>query len=207
MTVSAWAKRLNFAARRRRRCAALLPAVIMVTDRRRLPDPETSAANLPRGAAVLLRDYDHPDRSGLARRLARICRRNGLRLLIAGDARLARSVRADGVHYSEASLRQRRQIAHEPSVMVTTACHTMASLRRANTAGVDACLLSPVFATESHPGVRTLGPWRFAALVHLSRRPIYALGGVDNTSIRRLAGSGACGIAAIGAFRDPAPGG
>lgn len=203
MTVSVWARRLNFAARRRLPCAAHLPAVILITDRRRLPDPESAALRLPRGAAVLVRDYDHPDRAALAQRLARVCRGRGLRLLIAGDALLARSVRADGVHYSEFAVRRRRNIRPLRPGIVTAACHSAASLRHANAAGADACLLSPVFATDSHLGAPALGPWRFAALVRLSRRPVYALGGIGARNVRRLSNSGACGIAAIGAFAAP----
>lgn len=205
MTVSVWARRLNFAARRRLPGAALLPDVILITDRRRLPDPESAALRLPRGAAVLVRDYDHPDRLAFARRLACVCRRRGLRLLIAGDARLARSVRADGVHYSESALHNRRNIRPLRPGIVTAACHTAVSLRRADAGGADACLLSPVFPTDSHPGAPALGPWRFAALVRLSRRPVYALGGIDARNVRRLSNTGACGIAAIGVFAAPQP--
>ena len=86
--------------------------------------------------------------------------------------------------------------------LVTAAAHDGAAVRRAVRAGVDAVLLSPVFATASHPGAPTLGAGRFAALARTAAVPVYALGGIDPGSVRRLGGTGAAGIAAIGALLD-----
>ncbi len=80
-----------------------LPPLILVTDEARLPDPAAAIRRLPRGAAVILRHYGAPDRAGLARRLAALCRRLGVRLLVAGDWRLAATVGAGGVHLPEAA--------------------------------------------------------------------------------------------------------
>ena len=205
MTVPNWATRLNFAARRRCPGGATLSPLILVTDRHRLPDPIAAAERLPNGSMVLLRDYDAPDRTRLARQLATLCHRRGLKLLIAGDPWLAAAVNADGVHYSEAAARRRPVQPSARRFLVTIACHDAASLRRAQIRGADACLLSPVFPTESHPGARHLGPWRFAKLLRGVDLPVYALGGINSQSVRRLAGSGACGVAAIGAFSASQP--
>ena len=200
MTVAKWARRLNFVARRRFPRAIDLPPLILVSDPKRLPDPLRAAARLPRGSAVLLRAYDARDQSALAQRLAKLCRRQGLRLLIAGDDRLASKVRADGTHFSEAAARLRPSAKTRHTGLVTVACHGVASLRRAKMYGADACFLSPVFETASHPGARTLDVWRFARLVRQVELPVYALGGINDKTVRRLAGSGACGVAAISAL-------
>jgi thiamine-phosphate pyrophosphorylase len=203
MTLAKWAARLNLRCRRR---PAALPPLILVTDRRRLADPLAAAARLPRGSAVLLRHYCDPDRARLAAALARLCRKRGLVLLVGADARLAARIGAGGLHLPEA-LVARRRWRRRPGWLVTAAAHGEAAVRRAARAGVDACLLSPVFATASHPGARALGPVRFARLAHRAAVPVYALGGIDMRSARRLATGGACGIAAVGAFaaRFPAP--
>ena len=83
---------------------------------------------------------------------------------------------------------------------LTAAAHGRAGLVRAARAGARAALLSPVFPTASHPGAPTLGPVRFAGLVRASPLPVYALGGIDARRARRLAGTGACGLAGVGAF-------
>ena len=66
--------------------------------------------------------------------------------------------------------------------------------------GIDAVgiILSPVFPTDSHPGAPTLGPLRFAAWARRAPLPVYALGGVNAVTARRLAASNAAGLAGIG---------
>ena len=180
-----------------------LPPLILMTDRKRLADPMPVVETLPRGGAVILRHYGDREREALAFRLAFICRERGLRLLIAGDVRLAARVRADGVHLPEGRATKAAsgwRIGRRPGWLVTAAAHSPAAIMRAAQAGVDAVLLSPVFPTKSHPGAATIGPLRFAAWVRESPLPVYALGGVSVHSARRLASSGAVGFAGIGGF-------
>jgi thiamine-phosphate pyrophosphorylase len=179
----------------------ILPTLWLLTDTRRLPDPLPAARALPRGAGVILRHYDAPDRPALARALARLCRSRGLILLVAGDAKLAGAVGADGLHLAEHEVRRiatwRRQ---RPHWIVTIAAHSQRALRRARYA--DLALLSPVFPTKSHPGARTLGPLRFARLCRTSPVPVAALGGINAANTHRLRGAGHVAFAAIGALSD-----
>lgn len=193
------------AARRLKGCAggSRLPACILIAESERLADPEAAIACLPQGAAVILRDYAVPDRPARAARLAGLCRRRGLRLLIAGDARLASAVCAGGVHLPEwqvAGGNRRWWLWRKPGWLVTAAAHSPSAIARAHRAGCNAVLLSPVFPTASHPGARPLGPLLLARFTRAGGVPVYALGGMTAATTRRLAGSGACGIAAIGGF-------
>lgn len=131
--------------------------------------------------------------------MADLCRQRGLILLVAGDTRLARAVGADGVHLPQGLLPSaaglRRQFG-----MVTAAAHDAGAVARAARAEVDAVLISPVFATVSHPGAAGLGVVRFAALVDQARRKglkVYALGGMDAVTGRRLKITGMTGVAGI----------
>ncbi len=175
----------------------------MLTDSVRLPDPEGAIAGLPRGSGIILRDYAHPDRRALAETLRSASRNLGLRLLIAGDARLAMAIRADGLHLPEGLVKQGPgawRAWRRPGWLVTAAAHSPAALRRAAKAGVDAALLSPVFPTASHPDAQGLGPVRFARWCGEGPIPVYALGGIDAASARRLIGSRSVGLAGIGAL-------
>lgn len=191
---------------------AALPRLILMTDAARLADPEAAVARLPRGAAVVLRHPDDGMRHRLATRLAGLCRARGVRLLIAGDPRLAARMSAGngdgGLHLPEAMLRhggRRWRLLRRPGWLVTAAAHSPAAIRAAARAGADAALLSPVFATASHPDARPLGPLRFATLVRQSPLPVYALGGVSAATAARLTLSGAAGFAAIGGLAPPPP--
>lgn len=182
-----------------------LPRLILMTDEKRLADPRAAVGRLPRGAAVILRHYGVPDRAALARDLADLCRRRGLRLIVAGDWRLAAAIGAGGVHLPEGLARRGPPAwgggQMKPSgFLVTAAAHSPAALWRAARAGADAALLSPVFATASHPGAAVLGPLRFARWCRAAPLAVYALGGITPSTARRLAGSGLAGIAGIGAL-------
>ena len=110
-----------------------------------------------------------------------------------------------GSHLPERAIRRAGAVRWQRDWLITAAAHSPAALRAAASAGADAALLSPVFATASHPDVRALGPRRFAALAHASPLPVYALGGIDSTRARLLQGSGAVGIAGIGGLIPQAP--
>jgi thiamine-phosphate pyrophosphorylase len=182
--------------------AAGLPRLLLVTDAARLPDPLAALARLPPGCGVLLRHYDAGGRADLARSVVAAARRRRLPVLVAGDWRLAAAVGAAGLHLPEGMLRSGRLAAalgwaRRRRRLVTAACHSPAALARAGRLGLTAALLSPVFATASHPGAATLGPLRFARWCRRAPLPVMALGGISGRTARRLAASGAAGLAAL----------
>ena len=146
------------AASLKRTAGSSLPALLLMTDEARLADPLPAANALPAGSGIILRHYGAPERAALARRLAAIARRRGLVLLVGEDPGLARRVGAHGVHLPERAIRRAGAVRWQRDWLVTAAAHSPAALRAAASAGADAALLSPVFATASHPDVRALGP-------------------------------------------------
>jgi len=176
---------------------AYLPRLILLSDADRLPDPLTAANALPPGSAVILRHYDVAGREELGRALMALCRTRKLSLLVAGDWRLAWKLEAHGVHLPEWQVRRPPLLPRKPGWLITAAAHSEPALLRAARLGAHAALLSPVFATASHPGARTLGPGRFARLRRRTDLPVYGLGGINVGNAARLGPSGAIGIAAI----------
>ena len=178
--------------------AGRLPPLLFLTDPDRTPDLEAALERLPAGTAVVFRAFGRPGARALGRRLRAITRRRGLLLLVGADAALARAIGADGVHLPErlsgsaGAVRRAR-----PGWIVTAAAHGAAAIVRARRGGADAVLVSPVFRTRSASAGRPLGPLRFAALVRAAGLPVYALGGVNLATARRLAASGAAGLAAV----------
>ncbi len=187
---------------KRRRLSAL-PALILVTDADRLPDPRDALRALPPGNAVLLRHYRDPHRAALARALAVLARARQHRLLIADDPDLARDVGAGGIHLPARRLRHAGLVRRRYDWMVTAAAHSWLELSRAASLGVDAALVSPVFETSSHPGACPLGLHRFAALARFSPVPVYALGGIAARNAVLLRATDAVGIAAVGGLTPP----
>lgn len=179
--------------------AALGGAIpIFITDQARVPTPEAVVEGLPEGAVVICRDYDHPERAGLARRLRQITKTNGHLLLVAGDAALAREVGADGVHLPEYQVLQ--PAMPKGFGFVSAACHSRQALWRAQRLGVDLALVSPVFGTRSHPNSQPLEIHRFSRLIIDTGLPVAALGGVNIKTAKKLRPLKLAAFAAIDGF-------
>ena len=172
-----------------------LPSFLLATDAARCPDPLPLIACLPPDAGVVYRHYRHPGRDVLAREVAALCRRRRLPLLVAGDLALALRVRAQGLHLPQWRLGQGDALGNLSALRrpykgfcITLSAHSLASLARASRLPVDAVLLSPAFATASHPGRNPLGAVLVAAWSRRYGRQaaIYALGGMDAPARRRL---------------------
>ena len=171
------------------------------TDPVRTPDPECVVARLPRGSAVVFRAFGAGDALERGRRLATVARRRGVFLLVGMDGALAARLGADGVHLPE-RLAGRAGSVHalRRRFLVTAAAHDLPAALRARRAGVDAIVISPVFPSRSPSAGRATGVRVFAGLARAASTPAYALGGVNSSTARRLAGSGAVGFAAIEAL-------
>lgn len=184
-----------------RSAQARVPALVFFTDEERLPDPLVSIRALPRGSLVILRHRNVTKRRALAHAVSRVVRERALLWLIADDPHLAAETHAHGVHFPEAKIAHAAHWrAKRPRWFITCAAHSLAACARASHAGVNAIFLAPVFETASHRGRRFLGPLRTCLIANLAPIPVYALGGIDTFTARRLDGGKITGLAAIGAL-------
>lgn len=175
--------------------------MLMFTDPARMSDPVAIAERLPRGAGVVYRAFGAADAVEAGRALARVCRRRGLVLMIGADPGLAVRLGADGVHLPERlAFRAGRVRALRTRFLVTAAAHSLPAARRARAAGAQAVAVSPVFRSLSPSAGRPLGLFAFAKVVRHTGAPVYALGGVNARTARRLKMTGAAGFAAVEAF-------
>jgi thiamine-phosphate pyrophosphorylase len=191
----------NLAERARRLNRGMGGGFALLTDELRLPDPMPMLRRLPAGSLVVLRHYGARNRDALAQRLARACRARRLIFLVADDFSLAVSLGA-GLHLPEARARMagaRIRLWHrQRGAVLSVAAHSRMALLRAARLGADLALLSPVFATASHPGARPLGMLRFRALARDAELPVWALGGVTGRTMRAIGHSAARGAATVG---------
>jgi thiamine-phosphate pyrophosphorylase len=174
-----------------------IPSLFFFTDPERTPDPVAAAARLPRGTAVVYRHFGREDRARTARRLAAACRSRGLVLLIGADAELAAACGADGVHWPERLMPRARGSAFK---LVTAAAHDAKAVARASAAGLDACVLSPIFPSNSASAQSELGLFSASQIARGSAIPVIALGGVNASNAARLSGRGFAGVAAVDAL-------
>ena len=175
-----------------------LPPLLFLTDPERTPEPWLQAGRLPGGAGVVFRWFGRPDSVEVGRRLADVSRARGLTFLVGADADLAETLGADGLHLPERLVADATALRRRPGWLMTGAAHSPEALGRAAVAGLDAALLSPVFPSLSPSAGEAIGPERFETWVARTRLPVYALGGVTQTTALHLSQSGACGLAVVG---------
>ncbi|MED5389074.1 MAG: Nudix family hydrolase [Pseudomonadota bacterium] len=153
-----------------------------------------------RGYGLYLRQWsDHPE---LAAILAH-CRASGIKVWLraSSEALVATAEEAGvfGIHLPEPVL---ANATHKPSFsgVISAACHSPEALEKAVALSLDMALVSPVHATESHPGREPLG-WPLAG-EWITGLPVacYALGGVSPAELAIAREHGAVGVAGIRAF-------
>lgn len=164
-------------------CAKTLPALWLISDARNDAGLERALAALPRGSGLIYRHYhlDGPERLARFRSLRRVARARGHRIVLADSALTAREWGADGIYGAPRALWPRRA-----GLIHLATAHDLAELGIAARLGADAALLSPVFATLSHPGGGTLGAVRFRLLARQAGLPVIALGGMTAARARAL---------------------
>jgi thiamine-phosphate pyrophosphorylase len=176
------------------RAAARLNAglLALMTDDERLLDPVAAARALPKGSLVIVRSRNTKRRHALGEALR--AQTHGLILLAADDPVLAD--RLHGLHLPEI---RARDAAHwralRPHWVITVAAHGPRGLHAPY---ADAALLSPVFATRSHPHAKILTAARARLMVQHALLSVLALGGVTASNAALL--TGFSGIAAITAL-------
>ncbi|WP_312166291.1 thiamine phosphate synthase [Phenylobacterium sp.] len=176
------------------------PPLLFFTDPARTPDIEAAARRLPRGSAIVYRAFGAADAEARARALLKIARARGLLLLIGADADLAARVGAHGVHLPERMAGRARRLKARGWI-VTAAAHSAWAARRGLAAGADAVVVSAVFPSSSPSAGAPIGPLRLARLVRRVGGPVYALGGINDKTARRLLPAGLVGLAAVEALR------
>ncbi len=175
-----------------------LPDLWLLSDARNDAALERSLAALPPGSGFVFRHYHLGEGERRTRfvALAALARARGHLVLLSGDPARAQEWGADGVYGSP------ERIAGASTLAVATA-HDEAEIAAAASAGAQAVMLSPVFATRSHPAGEALGPTRFHALARLSSLPVIALGGMDAARARELGWPRWAAIDGLTAAPDP----
>jgi thiamine-phosphate pyrophosphorylase len=175
-----------------------LPPLLFFTDPQRTPHPETVIARLPRGSGVVFRAFGASGAMAQGVALRRLARRRGVLFLVGADAALAVALRADGVHLPERLAGRTGLVrALKRRFLVTAAAHGLPAALRARRAGARGLVVSPVLPSHSPSAGRAMGPLAFTSLVRRAGAPVYALGGINAHTARRLTRSGAAGLAAI----------
>lgn len=149
-----------------------LPTLWLMTDERMGGSLWAALERLPRGSGVVFRHFatEPAERAAIFARVAQIAARRRLIVVRAGVAGQTPDVHP-GHSVREAVAARRRK--------------------------ADLILVSPVYPTRTHPGVRALGPLRAAIIARAAGIPAIALGGMTRARFKRMNNMGFVGWAAI----------
>ena len=145
----------------------------------------------------LLAQWEGTQRRALLGDAVALCHRHGAKVLVNGSAEEVEASAADGLHLSAERLLAFDQRPLPATLLLCASCHDERELAKARELELDLVLLSPVLPTNSHPGAATLGWEGFASLAASASLPVYALGGMSESTLAQALESGGCGIAAI----------
>lgn len=176
-----------------------LPAALFLTDPARTPDIIATTTQLPEGVGVLLRHFGRPDQIAIAAELAATCREQGRTLLVSADPALCEEIHADGVHWPGRLVRA-GDWKPASGKLQTMSVHRAEDLNLAERTGMDAVLVSPVFASDSPSATNPIGLARLQDYTENTTLQVYGLGGIDAENAERVAAI--CGFASVSGFSE-----
>lgn len=168
-----------------------IPTQWLMTDERMGDALWEALERVPRGGGVIFRHYslDVRARRALFQRVMRVTQRRRLMLIAAGTDHL-------GPHGAG----RHGRVSTCSTGVKSWPAHNLREVIAAQRARADIVLISPVFATRSHPGQPPLGLARATRLARQTAIPAIALGGIDQRKFRRLKRLGFHGWAGIDAW-------
>lgn len=180
----------------------------LITDRHqcRAEDLPSGVERALRGGvrAVQLREKDLStrERFELGTELRRLTSEFQARLLVNGDAALARAIGADGVHLPQDGLPADvcRKVL-EPGMLIGVSTHSVPEAIEAVEKGADFITYGPVYHTPSKARYGPpVGADSLREVCEAVRLPVFALGGVGAAEIEEVLSAGAAGIGMISAI-------
>lgn len=143
---------------------------------------------------VQLRDKHAEAREMLAvaERFRSACDRHGALFVVNDRVDLAIAAGADGLHLGQGDLPPDAARAMAgPHVLIGRSTHAPGEILAANDEPVDYMAVGPVFQTPTKPGRVAVGVELIEVAARDARRPWFAIGGLDSSTIGRVVAAGA----------------
>lgn len=133
--------------------------------------------------------------------LKELCGRYQVPLIINDRPDIAKKVGADGVHVglSDMAIEKAREYLGDGFVIGGSA-HNVTEALAAQAAGADYIGCGAVFGSKTKPDVTTLPAEELRAICETVEIPVVAIGGIRQSNVRKLAGTGIDGVAVISAL-------
>lgn len=179
-----------------------------VTDRSWLKENETLldvVKEVVKNGATFLqireKDLNGADFEAEAKTLQDICREHQVPYVVNDNVEIAMKIHADGVHVGQSDIKGRdiRAMIGSDKILGISA-GTVEEAVAAEQAGADYIGVGAIFGTSTKKNARNITMDRLNEIVEAVEIPVVAIGGINATNIRELAGSKVDGVAVVSAI-------
>ena len=176
-----------------------LRGLYAITDEELIPEPVFTASieqALKGGTSIIQyrdKSVNEAKRLEQAGALRSLCSQYNARLIINDDIELAKAVAADGVHLGEddVSMEQARRVLGDEAVIGISCYNQLQSAVEAQAAGADYVAFGAVFTSPTKPNARPASCELISEAKSLLDIPVCAIGGIDQSNVKRVIDSGA----------------
>ena len=136
-----------------------------------------------------------------ARQIQDLCKKHQVPFLINDNVELAVEIEADGVHVGQHDMEAgevRRKIG--PDKILGVSAQTVEQALKAQAAGADYLGVGAVFPTGTKDDADAVSLDTLKAICQAVDIPVVAIGGIKESNIQALKGSGICGVAVVSAI-------
>lgn len=183
------------------------PALYAILDGGYVADeamPAMAQALLAGGAGILqlrAKGRAPADIARLAREILPICHDAGIPLIINDYPHIAAEIGADGVHIGQddGTLAETRAIVG-PEAIVGRSTHSLDQALAADAEGFDYLGFGPLFPTGTKPGRPAIGLTDIATAMQNVHRPLYCIGGINESTLPSVLAAGARRIVVVSAL-------
>jgi len=135
----------------------------------------------------------------LGRRLASLCKKNGVTFIVNDDPLLAKKLEADGVHLGQEDIQKypvntvRQLIGQDKIIGLST--HSLEQFQAANQMDVDYIAFGPLFPTKTKS--YHIGTGDVSRVLQTALKPVVFIGGINTDNLDVLLAAGVSNIALI----------
>ena len=155
--------------------------------------------NLPKQTSIIYRNYNSHINVNAIIKTKNICRKNGYKLYLANNIKLALKLNLDGAYIPafNNSFRTNSYNLKQKFKLIGSA-HNIKQIRNKELQKVSCLFLSPLFLSKKNS--KSLGIYRFMNLSNKTKKKIVCLGGINKDNIKKTNLIKPYGIAAISLF-------
>ena len=170
-----------------------LPNLWLFTDSTKTVNPVALSKNLPKNSGIVIRSYGAKNKETIIRDVLNMKKRRLFTVLISGKYK--RALNADGNHTP-----QWTNYPYKTKNIISISAHSAKDVRKSLNVKADLIFISPVFVSTSHKDNRHLGVIKLGLMAKLFKKPVIALGGINNQNISLLKSLPISGCAGIDIF-------